>query len=248
MQLPEWWGTGNPYKIMDCIEGMDSIPDDSVDCFILDPPYSTGARDGTRSARGKLIRADDRGWFLFDNMTTRGFTFFLRAVCLMILRKAKVGAFVHIFCDWRQCPNVMDIVESAGLLLQNIIVWDKISFGMGVNYRNQHEFIVVASKGEPRQTKHDCANVIAVGRRKNPEHPTEKPEKLIEKLILTTTERGEIVVDPFLGSGATLEACRKTGRLGLGFEISPDFEGIIRRRCEVSTPDLKDFESEEQTS
>ena len=70
-------------------------------------------------------------------------------------------------------------------------------------------------------------------------HPTMKPVDLFVWILESFTNPGDIVLDPFLGSGTTLLACRKTGRIGLGFEINPEYESIIRERSMADVPELK---------
>jgi len=229
------------YEIGDCMRLLSSLDDDSVDTVITDPPYSTGARDGTRKMRGSLIRTDTKAWFAFDKMTTRGFCHFMREVFLEASFKLKEGGCVLSFIDWRQSGNMMDVMESAGLILQNCIIWDKEHFGMGTNFRSQHEFIIMGSKGTPEFVRHDIGNVIQCKRRADTIHPTEKPVELIAKLISACVPKGGLVVDPFLGSGATLEACRICNVMGIGSEINPDYEPIIRKRAMADTPSLFSF-------
>jgi len=70
-------------------------------------------------------------------------------------------------------------------------------------------------------------------------HPTQKPIPLFEWILKNYSEPGEIVLDPFLGSGTTLRACRETGRIGLGFEINPDYEPIIQKRMMEKIPEIE---------
>jgi len=81
-------------------------------------------------------------------------------------------------------------------------------------------------------------------KKENPEkryHPTQKPIPLFEWILKNYSEPGDIVLDPFLGSGTTLRACRETGRIGLGFEINPDYEPIIRKRMMEDIPKIDEW-------
>lgn len=136
----------------DCLELVKQLPSGCIDAVITDPPYSSGARrDAERSIRGAsmLRETDDADWFSHDQMTTWGFTWFLRALLAETRRTLHGGSHLYIFCDWRQQPNVYGIIESVGLRVNNTIVWDKVYFGMGAHFRNQHEFIVFGSAGTP---------------------------------------------------------------------------------------------------
>jgi site-specific DNA-methyltransferase (adenine-specific) len=204
----------------DCLQVLSSIS--MVDAVITDPPFSSGARtDAGKSIRGSMTRGkkwkDD--WFSHDNMATHGFLTLMRLVGLEVMVKCKTGARAHWFIDWRMYPNLYGALESCGWVVKNLVVWDKKHFGMGSNYRNQHELIIYAEKGDSQFPTHATGNVIQFAREGNEHHPTEKPVGLIRKLLTASTLAGEVVLDPFMGSGTTGVACVKEGRRFVGIEI-----------------------------
>lgn len=219
----------------DCIELLEALPLDQkkFDCVIIDPPYSSGARRDTgRTTRNKMIRGEKFEWFSHDNMSTSGFTWFLRQLLLRL--KPRMSAHCHgfIFSDWRQYPTVSYVIESTGFRLNDLIVWNKTFFGMGTTFRNQHELISFFSYGKPKPPKHhDIANVldvknISVNKRL---HPTQKPIKLLDFLIRASTEEGDLVVDPMCGSGSTLVSAKILGRRYLGIEINEAYIQIAQK-------------------
>lgn len=217
----------------DALLMLDALADLSVDLVFTDPPYSTGARrDAEKSSRGSMLRGKtwQDGWLASDELSSNGFATLLRAVAVVSYRITIPGGFFAVWTDWRQLPNVMGLMESAGWRLMNVVVWDKGSFGMGNVFRNQHEFIVVASKGAALPNRRDVANVIRADRPDNEWHPTPKPVGLMAEMIDVLSRPDGLVVDPFAGSGSTGIAAAQVGRRFLGFEISPQFTDLANAR------------------
>jgi site-specific DNA-methyltransferase (adenine-specific) len=235
----------------DCLELMKALPDGCVDAVVTDPPYSSGARrDSERAVRGAsmLRETEDADWFSHDQMTTWGFTWFLRGLLSETRRTLHDGSHVYIFCDWRQQPNVYGIIESVGLRVNHTIVWDKVNFGMGCYFRNQHEFIVFGSAGMPApMAMLNHGSVVSIPRERGEYHPTEKPESLMGWLIEAIT--AQTILDPFCGSGTTLVAAAKLGRHFLGFEISPEYCAVARKRLALveAQPNLFQPKAEQLT-
>jgi site-specific DNA-methyltransferase (adenine-specific) len=204
----------------DCLESLQEI--DGFDAIITDPPFSSGARtDAGKSTRGAMLRGVkwDADWFSHDNMATHGFLFMMRLLGSQLLQEASLGATAHFFIDWRMYPNLYGALESSGWIVKDLVVWDKEYFGMGANYRNQHELIIYAEKGGADFPSHNIGNVIRCSREKAENHPTEKPVALLETLLSASTREDQLVFDPFMGSGSTGVACAKMGRKLIGCEI-----------------------------
>ena len=136
----------------------------------------------------------------------------------------------YIFTDWRMWVYLYDIVESNGLGVKNMIVWNKKSPGMGMGWRTQHELVMFAHRTKPKWDNHKgYGNVLECSRTGNELHPTQKPVEIIEKL-LDNTEWAHGVVDMFGGSGTTLIACEKMGQPAYLMELTPAFTDVIVRR------------------
>jgi site-specific DNA-methyltransferase (adenine-specific) len=172
----------------------------------------------------------EEDWFSHDNMATHGFLTLMRLLGLEVMKKCRAGARLNWFIDWRMYPNLYGALESCGWVVKNLVVWDKKHFGMGANYRNQHELIIYAEKGNSAFPTRATGNVIQFARVDNENHPTEKPVGLIRKLLVASTVPGEIVLDAFMGSGTTGVACVNEQRRFLGIEIDErHFENACRR-------------------
>jgi site-specific DNA-methyltransferase (adenine-specific) len=216
---------------------MMELPEESVDLIITDPPFSSGARtDAGKTMRGSMLRGQKWGddWFSHDNMATLGLSRLIHLVGAGCLRLARRGASFHAFIDWRMYPTLYESVESSGWRTKNLLVWDKEHFGMGTNYRNQHELILYAEKeNRDNFANHGIGNVIRCRRPDQENHPTEKPIALLKQLM--ETAGGEDVIDPFCGSGSTLIAAKQLGRRAIGIEISEKY-------CEIAVNRLRQME------
>ena len=219
----------------DCLDVLSSMEPGTMSAIVTDPPFSSGARtDAGKSMRGGMNRGQkwDVEWFSHDNMATHGFLFLMRLLGVELLRVAGPNASGHFFIDWRMYPNLYGALESSGWVVKNLVVWDKEHFGMGTKYRNQHELIIYAEKGDVDFPDHGIGNVIRSKKIRTENHPTEKPVDLIMRLIQASTVAGGTVLDPFLGSGTTLVAAKNAGRKAIGIEISEEY-------CEIAAERLR---------
>jgi site-specific DNA-methyltransferase (adenine-specific) len=219
----------------DCLDVVASLPDETVRAVITDPPFSSGARtDAGKTVRGAMLRGAkwEADWFSHDNMATHGFMYLMRLLGREMFRVTAVAGSGHFFIDWRMYPHLYGALESCGWLVKNLVVWDKQHFGIGSNYRNQHELIIYAEKGGLDFGSKGVGNVLRAKRTQGEWHPTEKPVDLLEKLIGLVTVGDEIVLDPFAGSGSTLCAAKNIGRRAIGIEIE-------ERYCEIAAKRLQ---------
>ncbi|QIG53652.1 site-specific DNA-methyltransferase [Altererythrobacter sp. BO-6] len=165
---------------------------------------------------------------------------------------SSAGAIIFACMDWRQIDILLLAAMDVGLTRKNIAVWDKGSGGMGGLYRNAHEFVAVFCNGNTPATNNiqlgrhgrDRCNIWRYPGANRPgsssakalaDHPTPKPEPLVEDALLDVTNRGDIVLDPFIGSGSTILAAESTGRICRGIELDPKYVDRAIRRWERET-------------
>ncbi|MFC8583194.1 DNA-methyltransferase [Streptomyces sp. NPDC057217] len=209
------------------------MPDESVDVILTDPPFSSGGRrESARSLRKSMIRGtEDDAWIAGDAMSTNGFLWIMREVGWQARRVLKPGGHLLAFIDWRMAPTLSAALESADLRQHPILVWDKTYFGMGSMFRNQHEFIVHMTAGNPgAPQRRDVGNVIPCKPIRGGAHPTEKPVPLLRTLLSVVCPGGGTVVDPFAGSGATGVAALEEGHSFIGVELSDYYARVARER------------------
>ena len=113
------------------------------------------------------------------------------------------------------------------------LVWDKAWFGLGRGFRPQYEFIAVLEKGKPKYHSNAFANVLRFPRVVTKEHPHKKPTALLCAMIEHVTVPGDIVLDPFAGSGSTCVAAKMLGRRYVGIERDLGYVRIARRRIDA---------------
>ena len=230
----------------DCIELLDSMSDGLVDMVLTDPPYSSGGLfAGNRKGKtsGKYTdRAYDGAArfpdFSGDNMDQRSFTEFMRKVLAKCRKKTKPEGVCAVFTDWRQLPAMTDALQMAGWVYRGIVVWNKSNARNIPNrFRQDCEFIIWGTNGSkavdwtpgfkafPGFYTESCVP----SRQKH--HQTEKPIRLLEKLLAISPENG-VVLDCFMGSGSTGVACVNTGRNFIGMELLIDYFKIAEERIE----------------
>lgn len=223
----------------DCVEVMAELADQSVGAVLTDPPYSSGGRrENARSIRKSMTRTvEDDAWIRGDGMSTNGFVYLLRLCGVQWRRLLVPGGHVLSFIDWRMAAHLAAALETADLRQHPILVWDKAKIGMGAIFRNQHEFIVHMTAGNPlAPQRRDVPNVLRFPSVRDGDHPTEKPDALLQTLLSVVTPPGGIVLDPFTGSGSTLQAARALGLPSIGIEADERFCEVAAKR--LSQDDL----------
>jgi DNA modification methylase len=165
------------------------------------------------------------------------------------------GGVCGTFIDWRGLPTVHSAAAKVGLVPLNLIVWAKTNAGMGSLYRSQHELLPLFKNGSAPHVNNvelgkrgrwrsnvwtypGASSLGSDARRGLKEHPTVKPTAMLEDALLDLTNRGDIVIDPFLGSGSTLVAADKTGRVCRSVELDPLYVDVIVRRYRAATGNL----------
>jgi site-specific DNA-methyltransferase (adenine-specific) len=245
----------------DCLEVMAGMSAGSVAAVLTDPPYSSGGRrENARSIRRAMLRSEkDEDWIHGDAMSTQGFIWLMRQCGLQWRRLLTPGGHALTFIDWRMAANLAAALESADLRQHPMLVWDKQAFGMGTIFRNQHEFIVHMSAGDPIDPqRRDVGNVLrfpAVHESKRV-HPTEKPVPLLRTLLSVVTPVGGTVLDPYAGAGSSLVAARNLGLPAIGIESDERWceqaarrisQAVLEPEAEVTPlpvqPDMFDLEA-----
>ena len=217
----------------DALEVIDTFrPDLLVDAVVTDPPYSSGARaESDKAGRGAMLRG---GRFAtpidLDRMTTTGFVWLMREAMLRGYEHLVDGGSVLCFIDWRQWPTLVGALESCNLRVQAMVVWDKQSIGMGNGFRQQHELVCHAAKGVPNVNDRSVPNVIQCPRIEPDDHPSPKPVGLVTQLLKVATKPGDLVLDPFMGTGRPLRAAKDSGRRVIGIERNEAYCEIAAKR------------------
>ncbi len=214
--------------------------DEVADQIVSDPPFGI---------KVSAISKSHREFMQGSGIAGDALRAFLKPKIAAMADRTKPGALIFCFIDWRSIELLLAIGRECGLTLVNLVVWNKISGGMGSMYRSSHELVPVFMKpgaphtnniqlgrfGRNRRNVIDELGFNSFGRERQKrlsEHPTVKPVNLIAGLLLDASHRGDIVLDGFAGSGTILIAAEKTGRVARAIEIDPIFVDISLRRFE----------------
>ncbi|HUY86847.1 MAG TPA: site-specific DNA-methyltransferase [Acidimicrobiales bacterium] len=216
-----------------------------------DPPYNL-VIDGHVSGLGKIKHREFQ--MGCGEMTDAEFTAFLTQACTLMARFSVDGSLHYLFMDWRHMSNLLTAGQQVYEEFKNLCVWTKSNAGMGSLYRSAHELCFVFKHGKASHRNNiqlgqfgryrtnvwqydgmssfgrttEEGNLLAL-------HPTVKPVALVADALLDASARGEVVLDPFIGSGTSVIASERTGRICYGMEIDPLYIDTTIRRWQSFT-------------
>jgi site-specific DNA-methyltransferase (adenine-specific) len=212
-------------SMQDAVSWLREQPAESIDLLITDPAYESLEKHraiGT-TTRLKHSKSSSNDWF----------TIFPNARFGELLREAfrvlKRNTHFYLLCDAETMFFVKPEAEQAGFKFWKPLVWDKRTIGMGYHYRARYEFILFFEKGKRRLNDLGLADIISVPRVRNG-YPAEKPAEVAAVLIGQSTQPGEVVADPFMGSGSVGVAALRAGRRFLGNDVNPEAVQIAAQR------------------
>jgi hypothetical protein len=185
-------------------------------------------------------------------MSEEQFTRFLRDSLGAAATRCRDGALAYVFMDWRGAGPLLSAGREVFTEQKQLCVWNKTNGGMGTFYRSKHELVFVYKVGTAAHTNNfglgetgryrtnvwDYAGISSISRTRQEEqarHPTPKPVALVADAIKDSTNRGDIVLDPFGGSGSTLIAAESCGRSARLIELDPLYCDVIVRRYQEYT-------------
>jgi DNA modification methylase len=213
----------------------------------VDPPYNVPIA-GHVSGKGKIRHREfSQG---SGELSREEFTRLLTASCALLAKYSENGAIHYVCMDWRHADELLAAGRDVYSELKNIAVWVKSNAGMGSLYRSQHELVFVFKSGTGSNNielgtygrnrtnvwHYDSASTQArKGNNLLELHPTPKPVRLVMDALLDCSNRGELVLDSFLGSGTTLLAAERTGRVSRGIELDPIYIDTAIRRWQNLT-------------
>jgi DNA modification methylase len=225
------------------------VGDARVTMVFTDPPYNVKI-SGFVSGLGKNQHREFA--MASGEMSKEQFIAFLIAFIAALKPTLADGAILYVCMDWRHAGELLEAATQQDLEFKNLCVWVKSNAGMGSFYRSQHELVFVFKHGDaPHQNNFGLGQhgrsrtnvwqyrgVNAFGKDRTDllgVHPTCKPVTMIADALLDVSRRGEIVLDPFLGSGSTLIAAENVGRVCIGNEIDPAYCDVAVRRWQKQT-------------
>jgi DNA modification methylase len=205
------------------------IPDNFADLILTDPPYKTitgGRNNGKNSKRPKGILNNNNGLFKHQKLKISDWM-------PEIYRILKEGSQCYIFTNTINLEAMLTESRLVGFKLHNVLAWEKNNCPPSQYYMKNCEYVLFLRKGKAKwindiggsKTVHKFDNIIG-----KKIHPCEKPIPLLEFYINNSSEKNDIVFDPFIGSGNTAVAAKNLGRRYLGFEIDEEhYEKALKR-------------------
>lgn len=225
----------NYIKLGDCLELLKEILDNSIDLIVTDPPYLIeNTTAGSQSKLAKSIqKMNDE---IESNSLTKGFNIRILNEMVRVMKNINI----YVWCNHKQIPMYFDYFVKDKKCSFDILIWNKTNATPLFNnkYLTDKEYCLYFRKNglcNP-QTYNDAKTVfyqpINIKDKKLYNHPTIKPLNIIQTLIKNSSLPGEIVLDPFLGSGTTAVASKMLNRKYIGFEINKDYFEIAQKRID----------------
>ena len=205
----------------DCFELLKDIPDGSVDMILTDPPYGMNFQSSHRKTKYEKIKGDSNLDWLDDFVDE-------------IYRVSKPNTAHYVFCSFHHIDKFKQAIEKK-FKVKNILTWVKNNTSMGDlkgDFAPKTEFIIFFHKGRKLINGKRDPNVLEFKKTRNELHPTQKPVDMTEYLIGKFSDEGDVILDPFMGSGTTGVACKNLKRNFIGMELDDDYFNIAKERIE----------------
>jgi modification methylase len=247
-------------RVGDCVAELDKLPAASVDLGFADPPYNLQLAGSLSRPDQSLVDAVDDDWDRFASFSE--YDAFTRAWLHSVRRVMKPSATLWVIGSYHNIFRVGATLQDLGFWVLNDIVWRKANpmpNFRGRRFTNAHETMIWASRdpqakgytfhyeglkagNDDTQARSDWFFPICSGEERLKDeggrkaHPTQKPEALLRRIILASSNPGDVILDPFFGSGTTGAAARMLGRRFIGIERDEGYAAIARRRIAAVTP------------
>jgi modification methylase len=242
----------------DCIAEMAKLPDGCIDMIFADPPYNLQLGGDLFRPEGGRVDAVDNDWDKFD--TLAAYDRFTAAWLTEARRILKPNGTIWVIGSYHNIFRVGATLQDQGFWILNDIIWRKANpmpNFKGTRFTNAHETLIWASQGEDSkytfnyramktlndelQMRSDwvlpiCGGQERLKRNGTKAHPTQKPESLLYRVLLACTKPGDIILDPFFGTGTTGAVAKRLGRQWIGIEREDDYIEVALERIEAALP------------
>ncbi|MFZ2997335.1 site-specific DNA-methyltransferase [Sphingobium sp.] len=242
----------------DCISEMAKLPDGCIDMIFADPPYNLQLGGDLFRPEGGRVDAVDNDWDKFD--TLAAYDRFTKAWLAEARRILKPDGTIWVIGSYHNIFRVGTALQDEGFWILNDIIWRKANpmpNFKGTRFTNAHETLIWASQGEDArytfnykamktlndelQMRSDwvlpiCGGQERLKRNGTKAHPTQKPEALLYRVMLACTKPGDVVLDPFFGTGTTGAVAKRLGRKWIGIEREDSYIEVALERIEAALP------------
>ncbi len=250
----------------DCIEAMDALPANSVDLVFADPPYNLQLKGELHRPDNSKVDAVDDHWDQFDSF--RVYDEFSKEWLRAARRILKPNGAIWVIGSYHNIFRVGTALQDAGFWVLNDVIWRKTNpmpNFRGARLTNAHETMIWAGKSEKSkptfnyealkslndgvQMRSDWVLPICNGHERlkdedgNKAHPTQKPESLLHRVLIGSTNVGDVILDPFFGTGTTGAVAKKLGRNFIGIEREDAYRKVATKRiAAIQTHDKASLE------
>jgi modification methylase len=246
----------NKIVVGDCVEALSQLPEASIDLVFADPPYNLQLNSELLRPDNSRVDGVDDDWDKFASF--EAYDAFTRAWLTECRRALKPEGSLWVIGSYHNIFRVGAIMQDLGFWVLNDVIWRKTNpmpNFRGRRFTNAHETMIWASTGpkarytfnydsmkalnEDLQMRSDWLFPICSGAERLKEtsgrktHPTQKPEALLHRVILAASNTGDVVLDPFLGSGTTAAAAKRLGRNFIGIERDPAYAAAAEARIDA---------------
>lgn len=241
----------------DSVEMMRMLPDASIDLIFADPPYNLQLKGVLHRPDNSKVDAVDNDWDHFDSFGA--YDAFTRAWLAEARRLLKPNGAIWVIGSYHNVYRLGASLQDLGFWILNDVIWRKsnpMPNFRGKRFTNAHETLIWAAKGDQAkytfnydamkqsndgvQMRSDWLFPICNGHERlkdqngDKAHPTQKPEALLHRLILATTNKGDVVLDPFFGSGTTGAVAKMLGRHFIGIERESVYIKMAQKRIDAT--------------
>ena len=242
----------NTVLVGECAAMLDRLPEASVDAVFADPPYNLQLEGELRRPNDSVVNGVVDGWDRFASF--KDYDDFTRRWLGAVRRVLKPGGTLWVIGTYHNIYRVGALVQDLGFWMLNDITWRKTNpmpNFRGRRFANAHETLIWCARergtghtfnhaamkalNDDKQMRSDWVLPVCTGAERlkvdgHKAHPTQKPEALLHRVLLASTVRGDVVLDPFFGTGTTGAVAKRLGRRWIGIERDPSYAELARRR------------------
>lgn len=228
----------------DCMVGLKHLEDSSVDLVLTDPPYNLGSHMKSRGSGVHRLRENHFSICKWDNLDEGTWEQNMNALAQELFRVVKPGGSVILFMSILKVGTIKSLFEGAGFYYKTTGIWHKknpIPRNMNINFVNSTETWVYFTKGKRSTVFNNNSKVMhdfvetgltPASEKKFGKHPTQKPLKLMEHFVDLLSNEGDLVCDPFSGSGTSLLSAKRLNRRYIGFELDQEYFNVSKARID----------------
>lgn len=218
------------------MEFMRELEDNSIDLVVTDPPYKVTARGNAGNSGGMMKSKLSMNGRIFKHNDVK-----IKDFMPEIYRVLKEGSHCYIMTNHVNLIEMLNVAKECGFHFIKSLIWDKGNKIMGQCYMSQFEYILFFRKGKHKKINNcGTSDILSIPNKKQKGedgknlHDTEKPVELMRILIENSSQEGEVVLDPFVGIGATAVAAKNLNRKYIGIELDENYFNIAKRRLETN--------------